>query len=149
MLFGEPLAQLCMAQNVRPELEEDREPAVLGAAAGGGCRRDPLESLDRRARLREGRLDVRQCAVHSALVDREEQVLLGHEVGVDGALGVAGVVRDLVHRGGVEALLGEEPLGRVQQLRAGLCPALLAGECGSHTVSIQIPTVFVNPQVLP
>ena len=47
------------------------------------------------------------------LVDPEKQILLGGEVGVDRALGVARPLGHLVHRRGVETAGDEARLGRV------------------------------------
>ena len=73
------------------------------------------------------------------LVDPEEQVLLGGEVGVDRALGVARLLGDLVHRRGVKAARDEACLGRGQEVLAGLLASLHPGEPHWHTITIRIP----------
>ena len=120
---GEAVAELGMAQHVRPELDEDRQPAVVAVAAldrGGG---QPVERAFRR-RLRAGRYHLGQRPLHPPLVDPEEQVLLGGEVGVDRALGVARPLGDPIHRGGVETVGDKARLGRREQLLAGLLAPL-------------------------
>jgi len=48
-----------------------------------------------------------------------QAVLFAVEVGVDGAVGVARLLRDRRDRGALEPLAGEDPLGGVQQLGPG------------------------------
>ena len=59
------------------------------------------------------------------VVHGEEQLLLAVEVLVDGAAGVAGRGRDLVERGPLEALAGEDVPSGVDQGRAGAGPSTL------------------------
>ena len=61
--------------------------------------------------LRRARAAPRRTRSTRALVDGEEQVLLGGEVRVDRALGEAGLVGDGVERGGVVAVGAEAALG--------------------------------------
>jgi hypothetical protein len=119
----EALAQLRMAHHVRPELEEHRPPAVVRIAplkgAGG-----QLVKRAFGAELPQVRDHLGQHLLDPALIDREEQVLLGGEIGVDGPLGVARLLGHLVHRGGMEPLADKARLGRRQQLLAGLLASL-------------------------
>ena len=91
------------------------------------------------ARLGDEPLDLTHALFDPALVDREEHVLLRVEVRVHSTLGVAGGLGDLVDRGGVEALLDEEPVGGDDDLVARALLLLDAGN--SHTAGICIPTV--------
>ena len=134
MQFGEALAQLRMPQHVSPELEEDRQPAVVVPVFEG--RDQVFHPLICGCSKRKSRLGLRHAEVDTPLVDREEEVFLRREVRVDGALRVAGVVRHRFDRGGVEAVLGEQSVGRLHELRAGPCLAVSASEGGTHTVSI-------------
>ena len=84
----------------------------------------------------------RQHLLDAPLVDSEEQVLLGGEVGIDRTLGVARPLGDLVHRGGVEPAADEACLGRGDELLAGLLAPLQPGEPHRHTITIRIPIVL-------
>ena len=137
----EALAQLGVADDVGPELEEDGQPAVVATTPGGALGRPLLDRRHRAAAVQQllGGLDG---GVGAALIDREEQVLLGREVGVDRALRVAGLGRDGVDRGGVEAVRGEQPAGGFDEILAGPLAALLPRHaCDCHTVGILIPLV--------
>ena len=65
---------------------------------------------------------------HVLLEDGEEEVGLAGEVGVDGAVRVAGLLGDLLDRGALVAALGEDAGGGGDQLGAGarllLCSCL-------------------------
>lgn len=69
------------------------------------------------------RLDLLELGGHALVQQRQEQLVLVGEVGVDGALGVAGRVGDLVDRGGMEA-----PTGGVEESGTGLLAALRSGQ---------------------
>ena len=88
----EALTELGMADHMAPELEEDRQPAVVAVATLGRRRRQPVERLFR-AGLAQARDHLGQRLFDPPLIDREEQVLLG-EVGVDGPLGVGQMTGD-------------------------------------------------------
>ena len=123
------------AHDVCPELEEDREPAVVLAAPPRRRERQGVEP----ARVVGGgdlALDLGDPALRAALVDGEEEVLLRREVRVDRAPGVAGLAGDLVDRRGVEPLLDEETVGRLDNPLAGLLLLLGSGQAHSHTVGI-------------
>ena len=63
----------------------------------------------------------------------DEQLLLGAQVGVDHGLGDAGDLGDLVHRGGVEAVPGEDAHGGVEHLLlTDLTGQTLEGASGRH-----------------
>jgi hypothetical protein len=126
VLGGEALLELGMAQHVRPELEEDRQPAVAGLPTPLGPGGHSLECLSRRGRLARRGLHLLHAPVHAALVDGEEEVLFRVEVRVDRAFGEAGLGRHRVDRGGVEALAREQPLRGVDELVAGALLALRA-----------------------
>ena len=65
------------------------------------------------------------CALGAATVEElEEQLLLVGEVVVDSAAAEAGLLRDGVEAGCVEAVLGEDARGRRQDLLPGLLPPL-------------------------
>ena len=91
-------AQLRVADHVRPELEEHRQPAVVTTAPPGGVGRDALEPRGRVTR--QPLLHLCRRRVRPPFIDGEEEVLLGGEVGVDGALRVPRRRRDLVQRRG-------------------------------------------------
>jgi hypothetical protein len=129
-----------------PELEKDRQPAVVVLPTRGCLGDDRQHRLVGTAVPRERPLHVLQIALDPPLVDREEQVFLRGEVRIDGALGVARFVRHRVERRRMEALGGEEPLGRVDEAPPGVRLALRPGQSGSHTASSQIPTVSVKPR---
>jgi hypothetical protein len=77
-----------------------------------------------RAGLAQARDHLSQHLLDPPLIDREEQVLLGGEVGVDGPLGVAGPLGHLVHRAGMEPLANKARLGGREQFLAGLLSPL-------------------------
>jgi hypothetical protein len=136
---GEAVAELRMAQHVRPELKEDRQPTVVAVApldCGGS---QPVQCAFWTG-LAQTRFYLGQRPFDPPLVDGEEQVLLGGEVGVDRALGVASPLGDLVHRGGMEAASDKAGLGRREQLVAGLLAALRPGQPHRHTITIRIPS---------
>ena len=65
------------------------------------------------------------CAFGAATVEElEEELLLVGEVVVDGAAAEAGLLRDGVEAGCVEAVLGEDARGRRQDLLPGLLSPL-------------------------
>ena len=142
--LGEPRQQVGVPQHVGPELEEHREPAVAALGAGGrrpgrlgetlGCGRGGLE---------DG-LELPPALLEPALVGGEEEVLLRLEVRVDRSLGVARLGGHGIDRGRVEALAREQPLGRINQLRARASLALGTGRHDSHTASIQMVWVSVK-----
>ena len=142
VLLREALAQLRVPQHVRPELEEHGEPAVVVAPLEVGD--EPLHAGVGRLAGSERPLHLGDPAVHAALVDRQEEVLLRVEVRVHGALRVAGGVGHGVHRGGVEAVPREQTVGCGDQLVARPRLAIRAGERRAHTSSIRIPMVFVK-----
>ena len=107
---------------MRPEFEEDRQPPVVAPA--------PLHRFGDHAlapgdgvSLADGLLVVGHDPSGPPLIDREEEILLGLEVGVDRTLGVASLKSDLIHRRRVEALLGEEAPGRRDQLLTRALPS--------------------------
>lgn len=134
--LGEARAVLGVAQHVSPELEEDREPAVILLAAGGDAGYHAQHPLGGIAMPRDGSLRRLQIAIDAPLVHREEEVLFRREVRIDGSLRVARLVRHRVERCRVESVFAEEALGRVHELRARVRLALGAGQSGSHTSSI-------------
>jgi hypothetical protein len=119
----EAVAKLGMAQHMRPELEEHRPPAVVRVAPLNGAGGQLVKRVFR-AGLAQARDHLGQDLFDPPLVDGEEQVLLGGEVGVDGTLGVAGPLGHLVHRAGMEPLADKARLGRREQLLAGLLAPL-------------------------
>jgi hypothetical protein len=62
--------------------------------------------------------DRRGPFLRALRVQRQEQVGLARERGVDGALGESRLQGDHVHRGGVKALAQEDPARGIQQLAA-------------------------------
>ena len=84
------------------------DPAHLGPdaerAVGGACRRGEAPGV----------------ALDHPPLDGRVELFLAAEVVVDQRVRDAGGGRDVAHRGGGEAPLGEEPLGRVDHGRAGL-----------------------------
>ena len=132
---GEALAELGMAQHVGPELKEHRQPAVVAVAPLDRGRGQPVERL-LRAGLAQARCHLGQRPLDPPLIDGEEQVLFGGEVGVHRTLGVAGPLGDLVHRGGMEAAADKARLGRREQLLAGLLAPLGPGQPHRHTITI-------------
>ena len=119
----EAVPKLGMAQHVRPELEEDRQPSIVAVAALDRNRGQPVE-CPFWAGFAQAWNHVRQHLLDAPLVDSEEQILLGGEVGIDRTLGVARPLGDLVHRGGNMATPRRSPS---QTARSALRVALLAG----------------------
>ena len=99
---------------------------LLGPAAH--CGKGLLGGLDGVQRL-----DLLELGGQALVEQGKEQLILVGEVGVDGALGVAGRLGDLVNRGGMEAPTGEHLAGGVEQPGAGLLAALRSGQSG-HAV---------------
>jgi hypothetical protein len=135
----EALAQRGPADDVRPELEEGRQPAIVAPAAAARVCDHGLDPVRRVRCGGECPFELEDRALHAALVDGEEEVLLGREVRVHRALRVAGGLGDLVDRGCVKPALDEEPVGGRQDPFAGVVPLL--GARPSHTVGICIPMV--------
>jgi hypothetical protein len=92
-----------------------------------------------RAELAQVRDHLGQHLFDPALIDGEEQVFLGGEVGVHRPLGVAGPLGHLIHRAGMEATADKARLGRRHQLLAGLLAPLGPRQPHHHTVTIRIP----------
>jgi hypothetical protein len=107
----EALTELGVAQHVRPELKEHRQPAVVAVAPLNGRAGTPVERLCR-AGLAQARDHLGQHLLDPPLIDGEEQVLFGGEVGVHRSLGVAGPLGHLVHRAGMEPSADKARLGR-------------------------------------
>ena len=126
-----PLGELGLgggvAHGVQRELDHEhakvagRGELLLGPAAqGGGQLLGRVDGVQR--------LDLLELGGHALVQQRQEQLVLVGEVGVDGALGVAGRVGDLVDRGGMEAPTGEHLTGGVEESGTGLLAALRSGQ---------------------
>jgi hypothetical protein len=83
----------------------------------------PARRLQRLGSLAErsvgGLVDPGQAGVDALFHQHQEQVFFAVEVGVDGAVGVAGLGGDRRDRGAPQPLAGEDPRGGVQQLGPG------------------------------
>src|SRR5215217_4496735 len=128
------MASACSSQGSAPgstEYWRNRPASVASASAAscsGGLGGQLLGRLDGVQRF-----DLLELSGHALVQQREEQLILVGEVGVDGPLGVAGRVGDLVDRGGMEAPAGEHLAGGVKQPGTGLLSALRSGQSG-HAV---------------
>ena len=105
----------------------------------------PQPLLHRRVGVGEGVEPLLLEAQHPG-VDLVQQVVLGAEVVVEGALGDARRLDDLLDRGAVVALLGEEPGGGGQQpLGYGRAvPVRRPGHC-RHLPSVPCRSVLGSP----
>ena len=126
-LGGDPFAGLRVAQQVQRELVTQR--GVLGAAVAAQLA-PPLGDVVELAcadlvRRRHHLGEIVEVAAPVPVADCKEEVLLGGEVLVDGALRVAGSMGDVVESRWGEALFGEHLLGGIQQQRAGVLQAPL------------------------
>jgi hypothetical protein len=106
-------AQLLAARRVRPELEQEgRPPRLVAVRLEEEARDDAIGVLD--ALLVEEELGVRPPPLLEVRVqDGQEEVVLAREARVDGALRVAGLLRDQVERRAVEPV-AEERLARAR-----------------------------------
>ncbi len=130
MASGQLLAELLVPDSVRHELEVQPRPLLVGGEVDEVGRRR-LGLLQRL--LRSG-----QCAVEplellrEALVEHDqEQLLLALEVGVEGALGVAGRLGHLFDGGALESLPAEQ-LGGGPEQRGPSALLLLPPSEGAH-----------------
>jgi hypothetical protein len=131
--LGDLAAQLLVAGGVGPELDQHRDPAGVGAGAGGHLAR---ERPHRRVH-RPGALDRLGVGARPAggvgVKDRQEQPVLAGEVRVDRALGVAGLLTDLLQRGAVEPARQEDLPRRGHQLGPGPLLAVRPAQPIAHS----------------
>ena len=126
--LGELALQLGVADADRPELIEEKRP-VRGRPRGrrGTGRRPRCRHRPCPRRRRRPPRSQRRASRDLAVGDRQEELLLAVEVGVDGAGREPGLGRDLLDRRLVVAAAGEDPGGGRDQLLAGLRPGALCG----------------------
>jgi hypothetical protein len=115
---GEALAQPLVARGGQPELDEQAEGVrrlveLLHPAVAAGQR-----ALPRRLVAVEQRDLLGDLGGQVLLHERDQEVVLGAEVPVHGALGQAGLLRDVVERRAREAARGVDARGGVEQPRA-------------------------------
>ena len=95
----------------------------------------------------EAPIEVRQRleeALGAALHDREQHALLRAEVVVDRAGGDAGLLDERGDRRGLVALLGHQPLGRVEHRLARARAAAVRGDLGSLMAIARIYKIVVD-----
>ena len=121
-------------------LGEQQQPEASGAVRHQRCHERGGEGLDEEveggvlARMRQGGVQgVEPVLAHGAQTAQEDlavEVRLAAEVVVDRGDVAGRLAGDVAHRGGAETLLGEEPLGGVEQALAGV-GALGVGDGGT------------------
>ena len=121
-------ARACVvAGGVGPQLVLEGDPAAVARHRVGDVAPEGGQLLVERGRGGELGADHRGDVVDPALEQREEQALLAAEVVVDRAGGAVGGLGDGVDRRAVDAPLGEQLGGGVEQRAAGLRPPFPLG----------------------
>src|SRR5439155_7848297 len=138
----ELLAEVFVARRVGGELEEQPVPLGIGAQVGGEVGADAPGLLGQRVVAVEDRLDLLEPRGEALVEHGQEQLLLGAEVRVEGALGEAGLLGDLVDRRLLQPAAREDPPGRLHQARARVGPALGA----RHPRHAAAPTMTSAPR---
>ena len=125
---------LGIARGTKPQLAfEQQEPAGLVAGVGHHIDRHGAQPVLDRGRQLELGGDDSDERVRPFVEQRQEESLLRPEMRVDGSRSSSRFVADGVHRHGVDAALGEQRGGGVEETGASLGLALLLGPC--HPVS--------------
>jgi hypothetical protein len=139
-LLRDRAPEVRVAHRVGRELEQEGMPLRLAALPGRDAPGVRAGDLLEGAVGRRG-LHIPHQLVDAGGVQREEEVVLAAEVGVDRAFGEPGGVRDVVECSCGEAALEEQLARGFQQALARLQFALGPGQSGCHTDGIVIPTV--------
>lgn len=146
MMGGQLAPELLLTGGVRGELEV--QPGPLGRPGEGDeVERRRLGGLKRLRGGVQALVQTLQLLGEALIQQDQEQILLGGEVGVEGALGVARGVGDLVDRGAFETVLGEPPCGGVQQRAAGAQLLLAPGQRSTTSASWRGVSVMARRSV--
>ena len=127
MAGGELLAEVLVAGRVGDELEVQARPLRVAVHVADEVLRGGVRLVAGLAGAGQQAVDPLQLGAELLVHHDQEELLLVLEVRVEGALGVAGVLRDVVDRGAFEPVTAEQLRRGPQQRRPRLLLLLAAG----------------------